>query len=46
MTSKSSLGSTSLADGHGLKAYAYLLDFDHAAANSSRTLGFDGCSTM
>lgn len=35
------LGSTSLADGHGLKAYAYLLDFENAAANSSRTLGFE-----
>ena len=44
------LGSTSLAEGHGLKAYAYLLDFENAAANSSRTLGleysgkFDGYS--
>ncbi|MGB2115481.1 MAG: hypothetical protein ACPHV4_01690 [Porticoccaceae bacterium] len=44
------LGSTSLAEGHGLKAYAYLLDFENAAANSSRTLGleysgkFDGFS--
>ena len=35
------LGSTSLAEGHGLKAYAYLLDFENAAANSSRTLGFE-----
>ena len=25
-----------MADGHGLKAYAYLLDFENAAANSSR----------
>ena len=35
------LGSTSLAEGHSLKAYAYLLDFENAAANSSRTLGFE-----
>lgn len=35
------LGSTTLAEGHGLKAYAYLLDFENAAANSSRTLGFE-----
>ena len=44
------LASKSLAKGHGIKAYAYLLDFDNAAANSSKTLGveysgkFDGFS--
>ena len=35
------LGSTSLAEGHGLKAFAYLLDFENAAANSSSTVGFE-----
>ena len=29
------------AEGHSLKAYAYLLDFTNAAANSSQTIGVD-----
>ena len=41
------LASTSLAKGQGIKAYAYLLDFDHAVnpdaprANSTKTLGVE-----
>ncbi|MGC6480984.1 MAG: hypothetical protein ACON4S_02020 [Porticoccaceae bacterium] len=35
------LGSKSLSKGHGIKAYAYLLDFENAAAMSSKTLGFE-----